>query len=298
VQTFLARTISIIENHLLFHYQYKDKRILLNMLQIDNFLYASSLSEAYVTLLSVPGSVVLGGCGYLRLGARSITTAIDLSRLDLDFVRATENGVEIGAMTTLRTLEIDSLTASLYNGVLKSSVKNIVGVQLRSGVTIGGTVAGRYPFSDPITALMALDAQLIFYKHGQISLEQYLAGKNFKDILEKIIIPKDGRLAVFTSIRKTKTDFAVLNVAVSKKGDSYRIIVGSRPGRAMNASAAADLLTNKGLNSGTAAEAGRLAAEELRFGDNPRGSGQYRKAVCPVLIQRALTELIEVTDAA
>lgn len=266
------------------------------MLQMDNFLFASDLSEAYDTLLSVPGSVVLGGCGYLRLGARSITTAIDLSRLNLDFVRETESDVEIGAMTTLRTLETDPLSISLANGVLKNCVKNIVGVQLRSCVTIGGTVAGRYPFSDPITALMALDAQLIFYKHGQISLEQYLTGKDYKDILEKIIIPKDGRLAAFTSIRKAKTDFAVLNVAVSKKEDAYRIIVGSRPGRALNASAAAEFLSNKGLDSSTAAEAGRLAAEELHFGDNPRASGQYRKAVCPVLIQRALIELIEAIE--
>ena len=231
------------------------------MLQMDNFLYVSDLSEAYDTLLSVPGSVVLGGCGYLRLGARSISTAIDLSRLDLDFVRETEGAVEIGAMTTLRTLETDLLSSSLGGGVLQTAVKNIVGVQLRNCVTIGGTVAGRYPFSDPITALMALDTQLMFYKHGQVSLEQYLAGKDYKDILEKIIIPKDGRIAAFTSIRKAKTDFAVLNVAVSKKEDAYRIIVGSRPGRAIHASTAAEFLTQNGLDDVTAQEAGRLAAE-------------------------------------
>jgi CO/xanthine dehydrogenase FAD-binding subunit len=266
------------------------------MLQMDNFLYASDLAEAYDTLVSVPGSVVLGGCGYLRLGARSITTAIDLSQLDLDFVRETESTIEIGAMTTLRTLETDPLSSSLANGVLKSGVKNIVGVQLRNCVTIGGTVAGRYPFSDPLTALMALDTQLIFHKLGQISLEEFLAGKDYKDILEKIIIPKDGRVAFFHSIRKAKTDFAVLNVAVAKKADDFRIIVGSRPGRAMNSIAAAEFLTKNGLDRVTAAEAGRLAAEELRFGDNPRGSGQYRKAVCPILIQRALAEVIDVVE--
>lgn len=268
------------------------------MLQMDNFIYASDLNEAYDTLVSVPGSAVLGGCGYLRLGARSITTAIDLSRLDLDFVRETESTLEIGAMTTLRTLETDPLSSTLANSVLKTAVKNIVGVQLRNCVTIGGTVAGRYPFSDPITALMALDTQLKFHKHGQVSLEEYLAGKDYKDILEKIVIPKDGRLAAFNSIRKAKTDFAVLNVAVAKKTDDYRIIVGSRPGRAMNAGVAADFLNKNGLDSGTAVEAGKLAAESLRFGDNPRGSGKYRKAICPVLIQRALAEIIEVMHAA
>ncbi|MGB3210751.1 MAG: FAD binding domain-containing protein [Desulforhopalus sp.] len=268
------------------------------MLQIENFLYASDLAEAYATLHSVPKSVILGGCGYLRLGARSITTAIDLSQLRLDFVRETGNAVEIGAMTTLRTLETDSAAVNLGNGVLKRAVENIVGVQLRHCVTIGGTVAARYPFSDPITALLALDTELVFYKHGRVSLEQYLASTGYKDILEKIVIPIDGRLAAFTSLRKAKTDYSVLNVAVAKKAAEYRVIVGSRPGRAMNANAAAEYLHINGLDSATAAEAGRLAAESLQFGDNPRGSGHYRKAVCPVLIKRALADVIEVMHAA
>jgi CO/xanthine dehydrogenase FAD-binding subunit len=262
------------------------------MLQIDNYLYASDLAEAYDTLQSVPGSVVLGGCGYLRLGARNIGTAIDLSKLGLDYVKDSGDTVEIGAMTTLRSLETNPLTTSQWNGVLKSAVENIVGVQLRNGVTIGGTVSGRYPFSDPITALLALDTQLQFFKTGLVSLEEYLAGKGYKDILEKIIIPKDGRTAAFTSIRKSKTDYAVLNVAVARSADTYRVVVGSRPGRAIHVVEVAEYLSQKGLDKDTAAEAGRIAAENIQFGDNPRGSAEYRKAICPVLIARTLLEVM------
>ncbi len=262
------------------------------MLQIDNYLYASDLAEAYETLQSVPGSVVLGGCGYIRLGSRSISTAIDLSKLQLDFVKDTGNTLEIGAMTSLRTIETNQFTTSLANGILKNSVANIVGVQLRNCVTIGGTVAGRYPFSDPIAALLALDAGLQFYNHGRVSLEEYLSGKGYKDILEKIIIPKNGSIGAFTSIRKSQTDYAVLNVAVTRNADTYRIVVGSRPGKAVCVSQAADYLTKNGLNEASAAEAGRLAADNLQFGDNPRGSAEYRKAICPVLITRALMEVM------
>ena len=262
------------------------------MLQIDDFVYASNLAEAYNTLLSIPGSVVLGGCGYLRLGNRKIGTAIDLSKLGLDFIVETETAIEVGAMTSLRTLETDLLTARLCNGVLKNAVKDIVGVQFRACVTVGGTVAGRYPFSDLITALLALDTRLMFHKHGLIYLGDYLESKPGKDILEKIIIPKDGRLAAFGSIRKTKTDYVVLNVAVAKRAEEYRIIVGSRPGRAMYAETAAEYLNKHGLDTQTAAEAGRIAASTLKFGTNPRGSAAYRKAICPVLIRRALAEVI------
>lgn len=262
-----------------------------DMLQIDNFIYASDLTEAYDILLSVPNSVVLGGCGYLRLGKRSIGTAIDLSKLDLAFISESDGAIEIGAMTTLRAIETHPLTSRLWNGVMKSALSHIVGVQLRACVTIGGTVAGRYPFSDPLTALLALDARLLFHRHGEVSLEDYLAGKAVRDILVKILLPTDGRLAAFTSIRRANTDYAVLNAAVAQTVSGYRLIVGSRPGRAMHAATAADYLVDNGLNDATAVTAGKLAAETLQFGDNPRGSAAYRKAVCPVLIQRALTEV-------
>ena len=262
------------------------------MLHIEKYLHASTLAEAYTTLETVPGSVVLGGCGYLRLGARKIGTAIDLSALGLDYVQEARGTIEIGAMTTLGTIENHPLTGCLSNGVLAGAVRNIVGVQLRNCVTIGGTVAGRYPFSDPLTALLALDTSLQFVKSGRTTLAEYLAGKGCRDILEKIVIPLDNRLAAFASVRKTATDYAVLNVAVAKGADGFRIVAGSRPGRAVFAEAAAHYLSQQGLDSQTAETAGAMAAAELQFGDNPRGSAGYRRAICPVLVRRALTEVM------
>jgi len=261
------------------------------MLQIENHLHPSTLDEAYEILTSVPGSLVLGGCGYIRLGDRTISSAIDLSNLGLNFVRETKSEVEIGAMTTLRTVETNALCRSLWHGLLPRSVENIVGVQLRNCVTMGGTVAGRYPFSDPLTALLALDARLQFHHHGEISLAEFLAGPGIKDILVHIIISKQGQIGAFQSVRRTKTDYAVLNAAVTKIGDNYRIVVGARPGRAVLVPEASDYLHANGLNETTAQEAGNIAAADLQFGDNPRGSGEYRKAICPVLVARALMEV-------
>ncbi len=265
------------------------------MLHLENFLYASDLAEAYETLLTKPGSAILGGCGYLRLGDRSIFTAIDISRLGLDSIVESGTMVEIGAMTSLRALETSTVIKQLGGGVIGRSVRDIVGVQFRSGVTIGGTVAGRYPFSDLITALLALDARLNFHIHGLVSLGHYLANTQDKDILTKIILPRNGCKAAFASVRRSKTDFAVLNVAVSQNDEEYRIVVGSRPGRAVNVEPAAEYLKQHGLNNDTAMEAGKLVAASINFGSNPRGSAEYRKAICPVLIQRALTEVMHAT---
>lgn len=261
------------------------------MLQIKNILYANNLDEAYRTLISEKDSVVLGGCGYLRLGSRKIATAIDLSLLDLNFIRKMDDTIEIGAMATLRAIETHPLTCGLWGGMLADSVSHIVGVQLRNIVTTGGTVAGRYPFSDPITALLALDAKVELFNHGKIGLAEFLGSKGLRDILVRIIIPDDGRTAAFTSIRKSKTDYAILNCATAVTGDSYRIVVGSRPGKAQRVPEAEEYLRTNGLDTNSACEAGKITAESLKFGDNPRGSGKYRKAICPVLVQRCLAEV-------
>jgi probable selenate reductase FAD-binding subunit len=262
------------------------------MLNIDKFISPSDLTEAYQILQSCQDAVLLGGCGYLRLADRKIGTAIDLASLGLDYIHESDDYISIGAMTSLRTIETDPLSRSLGAGVLTAAVKDIVGVQLRQAVTIGGSVAGRYPFSDPVAALLALDAQLVFHANGTIRFEDYLAGKPLRDILIEIIVPKNHCLAAFCSFRKAKTDYSVLNVAVAKSDDNFKIVVGSRPSRAIRVNVAEEYLEKHGLNNQTLLEASSLVAETLTFGTNPRGSSEYRKAICPVLVQRALTEVM------
>lgn len=262
------------------------------MLEIENIVFPESLDEALTTLREIPGSVVLGGCGYLRLGSRNIGTAIDLSRLGLDTITESATNIEIGAMVSLRDLETNTITAAFAGGVIAKSVENIVGIQLRKCVTLGGSVAGRYPFSDPITALLALDTELVFQGHGRISLQEYLDGKGLRDILVKIIIPKKNWHAVFTSVRKSATDYAVLNCAVAKNGDEYRVVLGSRPSRAVRVTSAEKYLAGKGVTAEMAGDAGQIVADNVQFGDNPRGSGEYRKKICPVLVKRALLEVL------
>ncbi len=261
------------------------------MLEIDHYIAARNLEEAYNVLQSQPGATILGGCGYIRLGSRKIKTAIDLAGLDLNFIRETDQSIEIGAMTPLRQLERSTTILHFADGLLSESVKNIVGVQLRSCVTLGGSVAGRFPFSDPIAALLALDAQVEFYKFGTIALQQFINGKAIRDILTKIIIPKRDVRGAFQSMRKIASDYPILNVAVTKSATGYRVVVGSRPGKATLVEEAARYLKENQLNAETIKEAGKLTAQSITFGNNSRGSREYRQAICPVLVSRALIQI-------
>ena len=248
------------------------------MYTIRQFLCLSSLEEAYQALTAARNNTVLGGCMWLRLGRRAIGTAIDLSALGLDRITDTGDTIEIGAMVSLRQLETSELLRQQYGTLFRDAVSGIVGTQFRNTATVGGSVYGRFGFSDVLTALLALPAQVRLYHRGTVSIEDFAAMPYEKDILECIILPKQAYAASYQHMRFQATDFPVLTCAVSCRDGIHRISVGARPQKACLA------------YQGQAPDA-QAITDSLNFSSNMRASAEYRRKICPVLIRRALEEV-------
>jgi CO/xanthine dehydrogenase FAD-binding subunit len=247
-----------------------------------------SLEEAHETLVKNRNNLILGGTSFLKLGNKNVNIGIDLSNLELDYINDTGETIEIGPMTTLRAVETSEILIKNFDGVVAQSVEEIVGIQLRSVATVGGTVASKYGFSDLLTALLSLDTYVELYKGGIVALEDYMNEEKIpKDILVKVIIKKDSRRCVFQAMRNSKSDYALLNSGVSKlKNGDYKIVVGAKPSRAVvkmiDASAT---LSNLKDESNLDEEIERIV-EEISFGTNMRASGEYREIIAKVLIRR------------
>ncbi len=263
------------------------------MFTVMNLVQPETLEEAYSILASRKNNTVLGGCAFLRMTSKKIGTAIELSKLNLDYVKEVGDYIEIGATTNFRELEINELINRYFNGVLGQAVKDIIGVQFRNVVTIGATVFSKYGFSDLIPALLALDTEVELHKGGRMSLQEFLNRPYEKDILTKIFIKKSHRKAVYKSLRNSVSDYPILNVAVSELDNEWTIVVGARPFRARIAKMASEELAKGNLNDEDIDKAAAIAAEELSFGSNMRGSAEYRKAICQVLIKRAIKEVLQ-----
>ncbi|MDO4174695.1 MAG: FAD binding domain-containing protein [Eubacteriales bacterium] len=249
------------------------------MYTIRHFLRPDSLEEAYQTLLHARNNTVLGGCMWLRLGKRAIGTAIDLSSLGLDQITDTGDCIEIGAMVTLRQLETSGLLQQYFGALFCDAVSGIVGTQFRNTATVGGSIYGRFGFSDVLTAFLALPTQIKTCRHGILPLEEFASLPYEKDIVECLILPKQAVTCSYQHIRFQATDFPILACAVGMQADNtYRIAVGARPARACVAYV------------GTAPDPD-VIAESLPYADNMRASAAYRRQVCPVLIRRALEEV-------
>ena len=141
------------------------------MFSAEKYIVASSLDEAF-ELNQQRGSTILGGCGWLTRGGRKMRTAIDLSALGLDWITETETAFEIGAMTSLRTMETNAQLRAQFGDCLAECVRPIVGVQFRNVATVGGSIWGRFGFSDVLACFLAMDARVRLFQAGEVSLRE------------------------------------------------------------------------------------------------------------------------------
>ena len=248
------------------------------MITIQKYIRAQSLEEAW-TLNQNKRNRILGGMLWLRLGKGSINTAIDLSDLGLNAIE--ENGEEfsIGAMATLRDIELHKGLNTYSSGAIANAVKDIVGVQFRNMATVGGSIWGRFGFSDVLTVFLAMDSYVELYKGGIIPLEQFAGMKKDNDILVRLIVKKTPCKVVYSSMRNQSTDFPVLACAVSRMNGEYRASIGARPARAIL------------LRSEKADGFADFVAENAPTKGNIRGSAAYRTHLIRVLTQRSMNKL-------
>lgn len=263
------------------------------MLSFNQYVRAQSLEEAY-TLYQKKSNVVIGGMLWLKMQRRSIGTAIDLCNLGLDQIEETEEEYRIGAMVSLRELEIHAGLHALTQGAMAESVRHIVGVQFRNVATVGGSIYGRFGFSDVLTLFEALDAKVELYHAGVMSIREFADfPRKTRDILVRIILPKTARKTVYLSMRNTETDFPVLTCALSGLEGAYICAVGARPAKAAVYEDMEGILA-EGITEETAAAFAEYVASRADFGSNLRGGAAYRERICKVLVRRAALALREV----
>ena len=171
------------------------------MITIQKYVRAQSLEEAWQLNQNKRNSI-LGGMLWMRLGKGSVGTAIDLCDLGLHTIEETEEQFSIGAMATLRDIEMHEGLNTYAGGAVADAVKDIVGVQFRNMATVGGSIWGRFGFSDVLTVFLALDSYVELYKGGIIPLEQFAKMKKDNDILVRLIVkPKECSVTVDNAVR-------------------------------------------------------------------------------------------------
>lgn len=263
------------------------------MLEIKEYVKAESLEQAF-ELNQKRTNQIIGGMLWMKMGDHRIQTAIDLSGLGLDTIEEDETQFSIGCMTSLRQLELHEGLNQWSDGAVRESVRHIVGVQFRNLATVGGSIFGRFGFSDVLTCFLAMDTYVELHHSGILSMADFVNLPRDNDVLIRLIVKKTPGKCVYLSQRNTKTDFPVLTCAVCRDERGIRVAVGARPQKAMlltlSETQNADLAQNR---ADAAAKIADELAAQIPTQDNMRASAAYRTHLAKVLIRRALLTVTE-----
>jgi len=247
-------------------------------MKFTNFIRPESIEEA-LSWAQKPNTVILGGMMWMRMQKRTVENAVDLSHLGLDRIEESETGISVGSYVTLRELETSPLFSDYTYGANRETLFPIVGVQFRNTATVGGSVYGRFGFSDVCTLLTSLGASVRLAGSGEVPMEKFMKDGAPKDVLTHILLPKKAPDAVKAlAQRKSATDFPILTLSAVRRGERIRITMSPAPLRGLT----------RDFKAGEIGIPEKFV-EGLVFRTDNLASGEYREHIAKVLLKRALT---------
>lgn len=232
---------------------------------------------------------------------------VDLKKIaGLSGIRENSDGsISIGALTTMRDVEISPLIKSKYP-FLAQSAAEVGSIQIRNRATVGGNMANATPSADVAPALIALEATAkISGESGErtLPLEEFFRGPGqtamgADEILTEVTIRKTSAQLVGEYIKfspREMMDLAYVGVAVvynignqDRKCSAMRIVLGAVAPTPIRAKKAEAILEGQTLSEALAEKAGAIAAEEAKPISDVRSTADYRRAMVGAMTKRAI----------
>ena len=275
-----------------------------------DYYRAGSVAEASHLLQKHPGAKLLAGghslIPLLKLRLAAPPALIDIGRIaELKGVTVADGMVRIGALTTHAALAASAEVRKHCPALAEAAIQ-VGDPAVRNRGTIGGNVAHADPASDLPTVLTALGAR--FTVTGPAGTKTIDAAGFFTgmmtttlgehDLLTAIEVPvktQDQGMA-YVKFPHPASRYAVIGVAASltvTRGTyaAAAVAIGGLVPQARRAWSVERALTGQGVSADRIAAAANLVSQDLGtdiLGDL-YASAEYRTAVAPVWVRRALT---------
>lgn len=275
-----------------------------------DYYRATSVKDAQHLLQQHPGAKLLAGghslIPLLKLRLSSPAALIDIGRIaELKGIASRGGRIHVGALTTHAEIAASGLLRSECP-MLSEAAAQIGDQQVRNCGTIGGNVAHADPASDLPTVLSALEARLISVgPNGErtIDADDFFQGVmatalGEDDILTAVEIDrkKPGQGMAYEKFIHPASRYAVVGAAAVVSLENgvcvgARVSIGGLLPVATRARAVERALAGKRPSVEAIDQAARQVAEQLDgyILADVFASADYRKAMAPVFVKRALT---------
>ncbi|MFP4477903.1 MAG: FAD binding domain-containing protein [Candidatus Izemoplasmatales bacterium] len=261
---------------------------------MNEYVVVDGVEEAYQLLNQDKKNQIIAGGAWLKLSVKEVNKLISLDHLSLNYINEKKDFIEIGALTTLRDIEMNPLIKDLDHGILSEAISKIMGVNIRNLATIGGSVMGKFSFSDILPVLLVMDCTLYFHHKGEMGIEEFVSTRGHeRDVLTHIKIKKQRRKSFFKRVAHTALDFSMINMAIVYD-KNFTISVGSQPGMAMLCKETMSFLNKvEKFTEEVIEEALGIASNELNLSSNLRASKTYRQVLVKAYLRRGIRQVIK-----
>lgn len=275
------------------------------MKNLKEYCRPSSIDEA-VRLKRELGEravYLAGGTDLLVHRPARVERAIDIGQAGLGFAGMSGDWYVIGGNTLL--CEAEEAMKDVCGGMLRRALRETAPWLIRNSATVAGNIANASPAADSVPALLALDVQLRLDTDevGSLALESVFVGPHRTTLGDRLIreiripVGASARQGAFIKLARSKSDIALVNVAVafSRDGDrlrDVRIALGAVAPTPMRATDAEAVLEGEVAAPHVLVEVERHVREAIRPISDWRASAEYRTRMSGVLVRRAIEQAL------
>jgi CO/xanthine dehydrogenase FAD-binding subunit len=255
--------------------------------------------------------IIAGGTDLIPLMRDRLVTpkrVIDINKLsELEFIKETDEGIEIGALTRLRAIEISPLVRERIP-LLAEAAEQVASIQVRNVATMAGNLVNASPAADMAPSLLVHEARVRTRRTGgkrEIALSKFFAGVKETvlendELVTNIFVPKmlPHTGGAFLKVGKRSaliisTASAASSITLNHGKNSIRVALGSVAPTPVRAREVESFLESHEITENTIKEASDLVPNDIIPITDHRSTAEYRKQVSKVLTKRTLTKAFE-----
>ena len=268
---------------------------------------ASSVDDAIAKLAAAGGGKVIAGghslVPLMKLRLSEPGRLVDISRIPgLSGIKDAGGRIEIGATTTHAEVAASALLRDKCP-MLAEAAAEIGDPQVRNRGTIGGSIAHADPAADMPAVAIALDADIqLKGKNGARSVKASAFFRGFYDVdlaAGELIVAihfTPVKSAAYAKLHQRASHYAIVGAAAAlevKGGviQSARIGLTGATTHAVRLTGVEKALAGKKAD-GIAAAVAAAASEVADLNGDLHASAEYRKAMIPVFVRRAVEKAL------
>ncbi len=272
---------------------------------LKKYYIPKTIPEALALLEKNSGSilVVAGGSKLVQTDNRIVQELVDITHLELDYLKESPGEIRIGATTPLQSL-IDSrlVKHSPFKIIAQATQLSYSSKMIRNVATLGGELISSDSLSVLYCALLVLQAQIRIVGGNEFALaiNIFLAKKGLGGgLLIETIIPKPqtkfytGLAPIFYQNKKVIICACAYVVIHEGKCRNVRIAITGTEKVPQRLPEAESYLEGKKLNNETIDNAAQTAYKSYQPITDSLASKNFRKEVCRAVLKNALTQCLQ-----